>query len=355
MTRDVDVDAMLRRAGEAWRSGVEENWQIDPRWFEDRQSPSRFLAIVKGAATLILVLAVVVAGFVLTGRPGPDGSATPSPSNGHLSVDAPSNTPSVAPSVPTSQPTQLFDIISDGERVVAMGTLLEDKSGHTTLCGQTVSFAFAPGGGGPACDPAVLVDVLGIEARSFPGQELGGTWVSEYVRVEGTWSGSLIEATAAVPSEPPSPSREVPCATPARGWPGTGPAAIEQPKLSSLEEFVANDPADYSGVWVGQIGDTEQTAVVVGTLSDPRVVFEQLAASYPYNLCVVAVPYGASQLQATAGQLQTVAHERPWEISVDKPADRVRITTIVLDQQLADLLSVYTNEIVVETVVIRSP
>lgn len=239
--------------------------------------------------------------------------------------------------------------------MTAAGTLLESSTGTVTLCTQPVAMGTAgEGTSSVGCAEHTMVEVTGLDVHSLPGHQEIDSWVSSYVRVNGTWSDGTIAASSAETTEPPQgPGRRtVPCPTPPDGWPGAAPSTASDDPVSRLEATITHSPDVYSGLWVASIGENDETALVVGTVGDVDTTRDELSAIFPYNLCVIAVDFSLVELQSAEHGLETVG--RTWQSVIDPTIDRVRVTTAVLDASTAEALAPYADQIVVDVTVIHA-
>lgn len=369
---DEEVDQMLRKAGDAWRANRDENDEINPAWFDGSPRTIRIsTTLAKAAASLVAVAVIAAALAVVLSRPsGQVGVAPPpvaigsqqpsstlastSPAPSTKPSDLPTPSPDESSSAPSSSPTQMappWDVVSDGDRVSATGYLLENDRGAVSLCPSVVTFVTT--GSPVGCSAIAKVGVIGVDVHSFPGEQRGATWLSTYLRVQGTWSGGAIQATGAEAVDKPLPAPwTVPCPTPAVGWPGNGTSGQQAAKQALLEDEVAAHLDDYASVWVGTIGSSHETAVVVGIAGNVATATKTLAAIYPYNLCLIGVPYSLQELQRVVDALRV--GPVPWDIGVSPRIDRVSVTMAVLNQAAADALAPYADQIVLTITVVRS-
>lgn len=349
--RDSEIDRRLREAGAAWRADQPTGREPEPSWFHDPTRPSDFRSAIGVVAALVIVGVVVASvAFTLPRRQDSAGVATgaASPQVTPTASGSPQSSPTAG--APTSPPT--FATVLDGDAVTAVGRLLESSTGAVTLCRKT--FGMGTAGEGTSmigCDDYSVVEVAGLDVHSLPGRQELNYWVSTYVRVNGTWSdGTIIGSTADAIEPPQGPGRRtVPCPTPAAGWPGNAPSAEFEVAVPRLEATIAESAETYSGLSVASIGDTEETALVVGTVADIDAVRDQLSATFPYNLCVIAVEFSAAELHRVDQELRSASG--PWRSSVDLRTDRVTVVTTVLDPATVEALSPFADAITVEVAV----
>jgi hypothetical protein len=254
--------------------------------------------------------------------------------------------------VPSSlAPASPFDVIADGDQVIGTGRLLESATGTVTLCRHTVSFAIE--GGSVGCSAIDNVSVAGIDPHSFPGEQRGDTWMSDYVRVAGTWVHGVLNASSArTIVEPIPPNLTVPCPAPVGGWPGNDQSRQQSERQASLEGALQGHWGEYSGTWAAPISGSKETAVVVGTVADPESVRAELSGIYPYNLCVVSAKYSQDELLHVQSALAATGQR--WDLGFVPWIDRVTVTTPVLYQSMADALVPYADQVVVDTTIIQA-
>ncbi|MEO7117808.1 MAG: hypothetical protein ABIZ34_02420 [Candidatus Limnocylindrales bacterium] len=193
--------------------------------------------------------------------------------------------------------------------------------------------------------------MTGLDVHSLPGRQEINAWMSSIVRVTGTWSAGAIVADSAETVEPPPGRgrRTVPCPTPPGGWPGEAPSLASHDPVALLQRAIRNSPGESSGLWVAWIGATDETALIVGTVGDVDTGRAELSATFPYNLCIVAVEFAATELDHVNQELQTAG--RSWQSSVDFRSDRVTVVTAVLDAATVEALTPYADMITVEVTV----
>lgn len=160
----------------------------------------------------------------LPSKPPPGTSPPSSTPTAATSALSPSSTVSPAPTL--ERPS----VVNDDDPVVAYGNLFETRIADETL--------LCPAGGSPpdstGCHGTVVVTVRGIDPRELPGLETnptvpdlpGGTWVTQWVRVDGVWADGAFQATRVELAERPSfleliQMPEVPCDSPTSGCPVT--------------------------------------------------------------------------------------------------------------------------------------
>lgn len=356
---DQDIDRLLLDAGDHWRSQVTIEPNVDVGWFRDepRWRPRR-LAAISGAAALgtaviaaLLLFRMMPAGGL---APGANGIGVgPSPTD--VARDGSPFSGTNEPPAPTAAPpkaTPIDDIVREGDAVVASGRLWESDDGPPLLCPRMVS-----AGGDPGCLDSTLVQITGVDARSLPGSEANGKWVTTYITVRGTWGGEGIQATEVIPDEAPPlfPSKLVPCDAPAGGWPGQGMPGTPDAEQAALDlqDEVATSPDVYVGIWTAIINNSTGVMVdrtlVVGTTGDVESALAELSEIYPFNLCITKVEYSARELDDVVDRL--TASERTWMVEVDPSLDRVVVKTIVLDPATAEAVAEFADRVVVRPVV----
>lgn len=279
----------------------------------------------------------------LPSKPPPGTSPPSSTPTAATSALSPSSTVSPAPTL--ERPS----VVNDDDPVVAYGNLFETRIADETL--------LCPAGGSPpdstGCHGTVVVTVRGIDPRELPGLETnptvpdlpGGTWVTQWVRVDGVWADGAFQATRVELAERPSfleliQMPEVPCDSPTSGVPGyTGePGDTERAReaFEVLEAEVARDPDTYSGISSAVIrgpdGGGFRPAIVVGTVLEVESVAQRLHAIYPYKPCILRVNHSARELQQSAEGVRAL--KRPWDVYEHEYGfGRVIVRVPVMDQQ----------------------
>jgi hypothetical protein len=157
--------------------------------------------------------------------------------------------------------------------VVAFGRIigpLELKRGDS---GAILCFELIFAGPFPGCPTTASVRLLNLDPTTLPGRlrpdRPGGTWVSDYAEVHGTWDGAGIDVIEARP-EPDDPFPPAPCEPPINGWPGNG--ANWEAERSRLGDYIVARPQDYAEYWFASTGadpmDADDHVFVANTVLD---------------------------------------------------------------------------------------
>jgi hypothetical protein len=332
MKSDHEIDLLLREQGDHWRRGVPIDHDMDIRLFGEQPTGrrvTRWVLASGSVAALIAILVLASAFRGLTSAPSSGtGSAVPSASG----VAGAGETAAPASAAPQANFNEIA--VSAGDSVVATGYLAARANDlylcPTRLLGIT---------GGFGCLGADLVPVAGADAL---------VWDRQFARVEGVWDGEVIQAVdivaTAVPDRPAIAS--IPCSPPVSGWPGNGTSEAAESAGQLLEEEVAGHPQKYVGLWSAaspsEAGDITR-AVVVGTVADVQTAVDELAAIYPFNLCVVRVEYSATDLQSALDELS--ATNSQWHLEIEPSADRVILTTTALDPAAAEAIAGFAGKV----------
>lgn len=367
MTDNRDIDELLRREGERWRSTVSPRRQLGDSYFQERRR-SRGLLAAALSTSAVIVLAVVgavlvlrsvsVGGFAPSGTPlavaptqspqSPPGNPQPTISSALAPSPSARTTPTAAPT--SLSPPPLSVAVQDGDRVVASGKIVDDGSGPW-ICRELLAV-----GEHLACGGMRTVSIRGLDPRTLPGSEReSGAYVTTWVTVYGTWDGDALEATQAAATDEPDElvPPTVPCNAPEGGWPGGATGDDGEQAALALERHVATQPERYVGIWPAVIPPPHDArgahAIVVGTVDDVDTEGAELAAIYPYNLCVVPVEFSARELEEVADQLSAL--DERWLVEVEPAADRVIVATDVFDQATAEAIAPYREMVLVHTVV----
>ncbi len=353
------VHRLLQDAGDNWRSQLSRPPDVDVRWFRDApRVQSRFFA---GLAAAGIVVLAVIAGLL-----GPRISEPALPPGGSVVANGPTAGPStpagstapvsptpINPERPTPSPTSTDDIVRDGDFVTVSGYVIERIGGQPIVCEQLISLAMI--GSPPNCmDPSVRVEV---DVRNLPGAaEVGGTWASGHLSVEGTWEGDRIRVTDARPSERPASSsleRNVPCDAPAGGWPVVDTDLAYEAAGAAVDGEVLAHPDRYAGLWGAFVGsgDIEGRAAVyvVATVDDVETVTTELRKVFSYSLCVVRVPFSTRDLERIEASL--ASDGRPWSLETNLTRKGVTLRATVLDEAVAAALGPKIGQYTVEPLV----
>jgi len=114
--------------------------------------------------------------------------------------------------------------------------------------------------------------------------------------------------------------------------------------LARLAEYLAAEPARFSGYWVAPEANGPDNVAVVGVVGDPEVAQVALAANYPYPLCVVHVENSAIDLDRAADSISEDLASRPvgsWRARVSQPTNRVAVRIPIVDPVIVRLLEKY--------------
>jgi hypothetical protein len=237
-----------------------------------------------------------------------------------------------ASSVPT------FEIVAEGDRVVASGVLTDDRDDGIVVCTQTL--AASVHGAVPVCI-GVSVQVEGLTANDR-------TLLGRRVSVTGTWRANRIAVDSVdVVQRSSAELPEVPCAEPAGGWPGNGPALAAERAAERLTGFVAGLRDTYAGTWAARIPGGDEIVHVVATTSSVGEAETQLRSVFAVNLCVVEVAYSGAELATVARALTAEG----WRVDVDPVTNRVAVTLPLVDEQAAQRLDDHVEMIVVRPLV----
>lgn len=337
MPTDDEIDRLLKARADEWRASIPVDLRLDPSTLEDATADRARHGLISNAVSIVGITAILVALAPLVLRP------STSPASGGSSA---------APSSTLAPPAQALDSVEVGDAVRGSGNLFL-IDGDVFLCPPTLLSA----DGGPVCQREQSVLVEGVDIESVPGTEYRGGWVSVDVTVRGTWDGASVQATEAepVPLPPTFPAIPVPCPEPPGGWPGLGdPDEVEAAGLA-LETKVRSEPDRFGGLWSGVIpsgaGGSNEKALVVGTVEDPASVSSELAAIYPFNLCVNRVPHSAAELQDVLARLSGA--DDSWNVAIDPALNLVVVRLPVLNKQAAQSLAPFADQVVARPTIAR--
>lgn len=357
---DGQLEQLLRKYGEDWRSRTVPSRDVDASWFAAGSVERRPLRWIPSVAAVLLALAVVAV-FALTELnparpPGAQASFAASPTGTgfpvigqatRVPIVTPSTYESATPSPDASALTpptgaSASDIVDIGDTVMGSGNIVQWDQG-THLCPGFDSFD-----GRPSC--AFFISLPGFDARSVSGRELDGMWVTDFVAVVGTWNGEGVRVTQTAPAEPTTePSmEELPCDRPADGWPGVWPDDAGPIRLS---EAIARHQEIYVGPWDARIvdGTAVTTAKAVGTTGDPDDAYRDLRRVFAFNLCVTQVEFSGEDLTRAVDALS--APDAAWHVEVAPAIDRVIVKAAAYDSELAQAIGSYRDRVVVVTFV----
>lgn len=374
---DSDIDERLRRVGADWRRNVgvpspkrvtfPANAPVDSR---GRSNWSAWRVVASVASGFALMALVFLAALAL---PAPERSASDAPpasSTGERIGFSPPASAEAAPTPPASvprptpspmltagaeAPTSLIDrMVSPGDAVSGIGVVV-GRQGELALCTPR---GWIGVGGTPDCGP-LSVALSGIDVDTLPAWEVyGSAGISGHVRVTGTWNGDELVAEVVVeePYVRPQRMHSSPCHEPTEGWPGDVPTTEDgEARLRVLDEIVESSPERFSGYW-SALTDPAAThprqVIVVGTVDDPAAVHEQLAAVFPYNLCVAPADYSAAELAPVAALLTKPDYS--WQAHVEPALGRVVVRLPVLDADSIAALEPYAPMLTVQAIIERS-
>jgi hypothetical protein len=242
---------------------------------------------------------------------------------------------------PSTTPIPPLAVVSEGDPVKASGFILQSEPGSgLVLCELR---GMAPEGD-PACPP-VRVTLSGVDLSKIPGWHAGGfgiTMLSAHVTVVGQWVGGSVRVESIVESTRPElfPDRPAPCAAPAGGWPEPGTGDEMEAASARLTSYVNRYPDLYSGYWPGElpsVNGQRRQALVVGTVGDVAAEQTRLNSVYLFGVCVVAAEFSATELKATARDVEQLS--RGWMVDIDHAIDRVTVDLPVFDADAASALA----------------
>ncbi len=368
-------DRLLQDAGEVWRAGVFPGRDVDVEWFTDEP---RSLPPILRRATAAIAGVVMVGVAVIFLQLVPPTDIRPGASRaGEVAVSSatpigetptPSQALASSPPVPTTSPTapaeiEMGDVVHLGDSVAASGYIIEGKDEPAALCRGLTFLGTYPG----CSDGTSGVPIFDVDVRSLPGWDTGADlpdssvesyWVTNYLRVLGSWQGDGIRSTQITPTERPSEvtqTRPVPCDPPRRGWPGQGTPEDYESAWLELQNEVNRHPEEYVGLWWAvfdvERGPSSDGVQVVGAVSDVDTTTARLASIFPFNLCVVRVPFSARDLNEVADHLSDlqIVHAR----EIDPVIDRLVIRPLALDSRTAEAVRPFADRIVLEPLVER--
>jgi hypothetical protein len=380
-----DIDQRLRESGKVWRDELPQSRGIDEWRFRTSHVGRRSWHVLSAATRLIAAAAVVFvliralpppstgSGTALGSTSAPVRTSTTSAESQHPTttdtpavMTTPSNMSSVPSGAPSPDPTpSIYDnVVSVGDQVVAFGHLFEAGTG-AWLCPQVVGFPPDVG-----CIGTVFVRVNGLDPRDYPGQEAQAVvpgsdqperrWVTEFLRVEGSWDGSAVEAIRVIPAdqqplgslfEPPG----VPCDAPIGGWTGESGSGDQEAAAAALQAEVTQNPETYVGVWSAEPDpstDPTLSVVVVGTVEDVESVGPRLRSIYAYDLCIVRADYSRAELDEALREL--AVEGRNWELYVDPAIARVVVKVPAFDHVVSEAIGRFSDLVAVRAIVVRA-
>jgi hypothetical protein len=336
--QDIDIDRLLHREGARWRSVVSADRDVADVPFRER-SVRHFIrrtSVAVGSVGVLAAVIVVMVGLRFPALIGP--SDDPITGTQHAGTQPPASTPQpLATQWPAVDTSPYVNVVYPGDRVVATGALAAHK-GKLYLC-PTQLLAIT---GGIGCMGTGLVLV-------WPT----GDWDGTSARVEGTWDGEAITATAMTAAPPPSRLSlpPIPCDPPAGGWPGLPTPEDGESAGLALEAEVNRHPDRYLGLWPAATtnagGDVSKRAIVVGTVEDVSSVAAALRVIYPFNLCVVQSDFSATELQPVVDELDALNY--PWVVDLEARVGRVEVWTTALSPAMAEALDRFSDKVDVHT------
>jgi hypothetical protein len=208
----------------------------------------------------------------------------------------------------------------------------------------------------PACSTTSSVALLNFDPATLPGdlqpEEPGGTWVTDYSEIRGTWDDGAIavtEAQAAVQENfPPAP-----CDPPIGGWPGNG--VDWDTERSRLGDYLFDRPHEYAGYWFATTGadpiDMNYQVLVVNTILEVADVEPVLDELFDGNLCVVKVDFSSSQLRGLPLEINTAMEGANADF--DDQRNRVVMHPLTPSQEALDLAEPYGGRVLVEPWILR--
>lgn len=336
MTSDRDIDRRLHDEGARWRSEVSIDRDVSDVPFRERSTRRLIGQTVLGVSSVGLLAAVFAVLIGLRSSPavGPSGGETPG-------TQQSAHTPQSAGTQPAAATPSYLDVVYPGDTVVATGALAAHK-GKLYLC-PTKLLAIT---GGIGC-MGDLVLVWGA-----------ADWDGTYARVEGSWDGESIMATAVTAGQSPrGPSwPPIPCDPPVGGWPDLPTSEDGEAAGLALEEEVQRHPDRYLGLWpaatTNTAGEVSNRALVVGTVEDVESVTAALTAIYPFNLCVVRSDFSAAELQPVVDELEALGY--PWHVGLEPRVGRVEVWTTVLTPRMAEAIARFSDKVEVHPTLRRS-
>jgi hypothetical protein len=302
------VDALLRRAGAQWRSGLPPAPDVPPVLpGPDRR---RWPAALATAAVVTAVIASVAA---LTARPDTSHPA------GVVVVTS-------AAAAPDGEGTEL--VVRDGDEVEASGLVVAAPGEPVRFCAPSiVPMIGRPDGREPPPSCSFGVTVVGVDLDALV--EAGTTADVRHGRahLRGVWHAGVITVTEQGPpvaDPPPAPAPPLPCADPDGGWtPGFSPNSNE------LHEYIEAHAEQFRPLWVsypagvpgGSMSpDTVEVLVVEVVHGDAEQASVDLRRHYAGNLCVVARP----DLPSLADQRRMVSeNETALQALMGDPANGI--------------------------------
>jgi hypothetical protein len=336
--REIDIEPILEEAGARWRSEQRPLPELTIGGDHPHSSLAGALRVLMAGA---LVAVVALFGLTWSARtPAPpqvgnEGSQPP-PSAGNARA-----------------------VVEDGDSVSAVGRVTLTGTAAPVLCRFGLQLMPYRPELVPSCS-GVRVPLAGPDLEGLPGWRSVGedAWISDDVRVLGTWQGGVIEVASAVAADAAPPffpprDRGVPCPTPAGGWPDAGDLDSMEAATARLEAEIAAYPTLYVGSWWASGPSAPAGAAVVGTVDGAGDAIERLEEKYPYALCVVRFPYSRAALDAAAGQIAAMNSE--WVVNVWPPLGKVLVQVPVLDASAHLSLKPFGDKVEVQALVRHDP
>ena len=351
MNPDDEIDTRLRHAGAEWRTRNEiGNVTPDLQRFQASER-ARMGSINLGTATAavaVVALAVALAWSI----PRFSGAVPPAsdlPGVG-LASDAPTVTlpPSPVPptlsSVPSASPPQPSPAtqdyaLSDGEIVTGKG-YIAGLDGLVWLCLSLGGSGTLPGSistPNPPVEPECStqrVQLFNVSSSDMPAA--GSTPMQTLVTGEWRADGITVESVrVSQPATPPPPVLPSECQAPDVAWPGDIGSGVDgETELRALQDALQGATTTYSGYWRASLPDGSQFVTIVGTVGDPTSTAPFLRSVFPYNLCVIEVPFSADDLSLARNELS----RRGYTIKLDVVLDRVDLALPFVDSQVIESL-----------------
>ncbi|MGH3658656.1 MAG: hypothetical protein ACRDUA_18530, partial [Micromonosporaceae bacterium] len=267
-------------------------------------------------------------------------------------------------------------VVRDGDRVAATGTLLKAPGEPLQLCQTNPTIEIHPPPAPTCSEWTVEVDDRAVP-DSVPWQQTDGVRHTEgRYTVTGTWRDGRIVRPSVEPApkppqnDPTSATGPVPgagqpaptvdgeerfpmsCPAPAGGWRvvRVDPQQAEAAR-NALAEKVSGDPEQYSGMWVAY-PEPGIEVMVVGTVGDPAKDQTKLAEGFPYHLCVMRVEHSAAELNSTSERLAT--SDGRWQTEVWPDRAKVVVRLRVFDQAARDRVGDDADKVIVKPFVHRA-
>ena len=357
-----DIDAMLRSAGERWRSAAPTRTRVSADLVEQNPTPWRAWAMPVVAAAVVVAVTVAV----LVARPFGTDHTAPAADNPLRSL-----------------------VVHDGDRVSATGQIFAAAYG-TQLCTNAVTAtqgAFAapltvptgPTDGGPdqtspnpgatACSRFHIADLTGLNVDQ---RGIGGPHGEEVVfgfgaqvTVTGTYSRGVIavdtvtswNGRSALDFSP----QPTPCATPAGGWVPAG-GTSNFPSASAADAYVHAHRSVVGTSWVsnpsggalfpnaegGHSAAQVFTVGVVGGAAAQARVRADLAKVFHGLLCVYPVAHSLADLAAGTQAVTQLLGTALIEVDSNPTIDRQVAHLGVLTDAQAAALQPYVATVAVD-------